>query len=232
MAEGTPISSGPDASTPTSFTPSLVPSGEDLGRIVSLSDGVFAFALTLLVLSLTVPVLSFPAGTHPSDQEISGRLGAALQNDYVAFLGYAFAFFLIANWWLVHHRMFSSIRRYDSTLVGLNMIILLEVAVMPFVLSVYSAYSDTQVAVILFAASQAATGSTFALLWWWATENHRLVDKGLSAELVRYTRMRGLVAPIVFGASIAVSFVSLGLAEVFWIFMFIGPRIVRRAGYR
>jgi uncharacterized membrane protein len=200
--------------------------GEDLGRIISLSDGVFAFALTLLVISLTVPTI--PSTAHLSAAQISGRLGAALQSDYPAFVGYAFAFFLIANWWLVHHRMFASVRRYDMTLVWVNIVILLEVAAMPFVLSVYSAYSDTQVAVALFAGEQGLTGATFAILWWYATENHRLVDPALDRRHIRYTRLRGVLAPAVFGLSIAVSFVNVTLAEFVWIGVFIGPRVLER----
>ncbi len=200
--------------------------GEDLGRIVSVSDGVFAFALTLLVLSLTVP--SIVSTGHLSNAETSGRLGAALQSDYPAFVGYVFAFFLIANWWLVHHRMFASIRRYDSTLVWLNFLVLLEVAAMPFVLSVYSAYSDTQVAVALFAAEQGVTGGTFALLWWYATERHRLVAPTIDPMRVRRTRARGLLAPVVFGLSILVSFVSVTGAEFVWLGMFVAPHFLER----
>jgi len=83
---------------------------------------------------------------------------------------------------VVHHRQFSYIRRYDGRLIGLNMAVLLEVAVMPFVLSVFTAYSDTQVAVVLFSTTQAITGLTFALLWRHPSQDHRLVDPAWTTD--------------------------------------------------
>ena len=203
-----------------------VPPGEELGRILSLSDGVFAFSLTLLVLSLVVP-----SGISGFPSQVSGRLAAALQRDWSAFVAYVFAFFLIANWWVVHHRMFRYIRRYDGPLIGFNMAILLEIAVMPFVLSVFSAYSDTQVAVVLFATTQAITGLTFALLWGYASAGHRLVDADLDPGLIQYFRTRSLLTPVVFAASIALSFVDLMAAEIVWLGMIVVPRVSERYGY-
>jgi uncharacterized membrane protein len=189
--------------------------GEDLGRIISLSDGVFAFALTLLVLGLTVPSLTGTAGL--SSAELSGRLGAALQQDWAKFLGYVFAFVMIAVWWTLHHRIFRLIQRYDTVLMWTNMAVLLEVAVMPFVLEVYTAYSDTQVAAVLFAVMQAATGLTINLLWRYASHDHRLVDPKLDDAEIRYIAIWGLVTPAMFLASIGASFLSVDAAEAVWI---------------
>jgi uncharacterized membrane protein len=200
-----------------------LPPGEDLTRIISLTDGVFAFALTLLVLSLVVPM----GLTGPN---LSGRLGAALNKDWTSFLAYVFAFFLIANWWVVHHRYFTHIKRYDGRLVGFNMAILLEIAVMPFVLSTFALYSDALVAVVLFAATQAATGLTFAILWRYATWKHRLVDKSLDPRIERYYALRGLVTPIVFAVSIGVAFLSVEAAEFCWIGIFVIPRLTHEFG--
>ncbi len=205
-----------------------IPPGEDLSRIISLTDGVFAFALTLLVLSLTVPT----ALSAPNAAILSGRLGAALNKDWPSFLAYVFAFFLITNWWMVHHRFFSHIKRYDGTLVGINMAILLEVAVMPFVLSTFATYSDTLVAVVFFAATQAITGMTFQVLWQYATYHHRFVEESLDPHLEKYYKERGLVTPAVFLVSIGVAFVSVGAAEVCWIGSFILPRVIQRFGLR
>ncbi len=222
MAEGPP----PEKPLADRFYPRQIPPGGDLSRIISLSDGVFAFALTLLVLSLAVP--SFPSGLTSS--ELSGHLGRALQRDYPAFLGYAFAFFMIATWWVVHHRTFSYIRRYTGVLIGINMALLLEIAVMPFVLTVYSLYSETQVAVALFSATQAITGLTAGALWGYATYHHQLVDPELDDRLIRYYRLRGLVTPVVFGLAFAVSFVSVLGAEIVWVGALIAPRFAERYG--
>ncbi len=201
--------------------------GEDLGRIIALSDGVFAFALTLLVLTLTVPSIN----THGlNSEQTSGALGAALHQDYGEFLAYVFAFVMIAIWWVGHHRTFRYIERYDSVLMGLNLMLLLEIAVMPFILEVYSNYQSTQVAVILFAATQAATGLTMNGIWNYATYKRRLVSPKLSASLIRYTSIRGTITPIVFLASVGVSFVNVSAAQYTWILVFVGLRFVGRYG--
>ncbi|MGI0155234.1 MAG: TMEM175 family protein, partial [Thermoplasmata archaeon] len=127
--------------------------GEDLGRILALSDGVFAFAMTLLALSLAVPVVG-GANAHA----VSGNLLNQLGSDGTKFLGYAFAFVMIGIWWIAHNRAFQHIARYDGVLVWINMAILLQIAVMPFVMTVYNSYTDTQTAIGLFAGIQVGLG--------------------------------------------------------------------------
>ncbi|MGP8076521.1 MAG: TMEM175 family protein [Thermoplasmata archaeon] len=201
--------------------------GEDLGRIISLTDGVFAFALTLLVLGLTVP--SF-ATTGLSNGQVSRHLGNLLQADWPSFLGYVFAFVMIAVWWTYHHRTFRYIERYDTILMWLNMAVLLEIAVMPFVLQVYTSYSSTQVAVILFAVMQAVTGLTLNVLWRYASSGHRLVDPKLEPAEIRYFANWGLVTPVVFVLSIGVSFLSVDAAEAMWILSIVLRRWGRKYG--
>ncbi|MGA8604224.1 MAG: TMEM175 family protein [Thermoplasmata archaeon] len=197
--------------------------GEDLSRILALTDGVFAFALTLLVLGLTVPVI---VTTGLSSGQISGELGARLHQDYQSFLGYVFAFVMIAVWWTYHHQTFRYIERYDTVLMWTNMAILLEIAVMPFVLQVYTAYMDAQAAVVLFAVMQLTTGLTLNILWRYASSGHRLVNPQLDPAEIRYFADRGLITPVVFAVSIGVSFLSVEAAEILWI----GGLVARRWG--
>jgi TMEM175 potassium channel family protein len=186
--------------------------GDDLGRIISLSDGVFAFALTLLVLTLVVPTVD----TSGPASAVSSRLGAKLGSDWQEFLGYAFAFVMIGLWWMIHHRTFRYIRRYDQILMWLNMLVLLEIAVMPFILSVFTTYSYTQVGVALFAFMQLVTGLTLNLIWRYAARNHRFIDATLPEAEIRYFANRGILPAVAFGLSIAVTFVNVNLAELLW----------------
>jgi TMEM175 potassium channel family protein len=201
--------------------------GEDLGRIISLSDGVFAFALTLLVLGLTVPAIN---ATGISSTEASGQLGAALHNDWPKFVGYLFAFLMIALWWTVHHRTFRYIERYDFVLMWLNMAVLLEIAVMPFVLQVFTMNPTLQDAVILFAALQVVTGLTLNLLWRYAAGGHRLIDPKLAPAEIRYFSTRGLIPVLFFAISIGASFVSVGAAQIVWAAAAVTPRLFERYG--
>jgi uncharacterized membrane protein len=195
-----------------------------MGRILALTDGVFAFSLTLIVLSLTVPFINV-AGE--SSAQVSGQLGYQLRLEYGPFLGYVFVFVMIAIWWLTHHRIFRYIVRYDEVLIGLNLALLLEIAVMPFVLKVYIDYTDIQDAVILFAVIQAATGLTVALIWYYASWRHRLIQRSIPIEDVRWLGRRILLTPLVFLVSIGVTYVSVTGAEITWI----GALLVQRVNW-
>ncbi|HXW66917.1 MAG TPA: TMEM175 family protein [Thermoplasmata archaeon] len=195
-------------------------SGEDLGRIVSLSDGVFAFAMTLLVLSLAVPSL------HPPTE---GGLVHALQTDWPTFVGYAFAFVMIAIWWIVHNRTYQYIARFDSGLVWLNMILLMQIAVMPFVLSVYTTYSDLKVAVDLFSLLQITLGLTTTGIWLYA-RHHHLAKPDTPAAASRYFVRRGLFSAAVFAGSIGLSFVSTEAAQLSWVAIFFVQRFLTVEG--
>ncbi len=201
-------------------------SGDDLSRIISLSDGVFAFALTLLALSLAVPTFSTAGLTA---NQASSHLARLLQQDYRSFFGYAFAFVMIAIWWVSHHRIFQHVARYNGTLVWINMGFLLQIAVMPFVLSVYADYSSTQVAVDLFAGIQITLGITISVLWDYARAA-RLVKPRVSEPVGRYLSRRGWYSASVFAVSIALSFYSITAAEIAWIFVFVVQRLLDRRG--
>jgi uncharacterized membrane protein len=196
--------------------------GDDLGRILALSDGVFAFAMTLLALSLVVPVVG-----GSTNQQVSGNLLHALGQDWNRFLGYAFAFVMIGIWWTVHNRTFQYLARYNATLIWVNMAILLQIAIMPFILSVYGNYSDTQTAVDLFAGIQVTLGISMTGLWDYA-RRARLLNPGVPTEVARYFSRRGWFSSAIFLASIGISFVSITGAELSWIAVFVATRFLDR----
>ncbi|HEV8050361.1 MAG TPA: TMEM175 family protein, partial [Thermoplasmata archaeon] len=89
--------------------------GRDMGRILALSDGVFAFAMTLLVLGLVLPI-----GTS------GGAVAAYFQTQpfKTALYTYVLTFFVIGMWWQGHHLVFGYIQRYDRELIRLNSVFL------------------------------------------------------------------------------------------------------------
>jgi uncharacterized membrane protein len=196
--------------------------GEDLSRIIALSDGVFAFALTLLVLSLAIPSV-----------KSNGALGFALNHDFEPLYGYAFAFVMIAIWWIVHNRTYQYIARFDSGLVWINMGLLMQIAIMPFVLSVYTTYTSGanpfQYAVILFASIQIGLGLTNALLWNYAVRA-KLTKPTVTPAVRRYFTSRSYTACSVFALSIAVSFWSVQAAQYTWILLFVLQRFLTIEG--
>lgn len=191
----------------------LVPSSEvsyherrALDRLIFFSDGVFAIAITLLVLNVALPVL------QPGS--VSTDLPSALLATVPRLFAYALSFLVIGAYWMAHQRTFHYIERYDRRLAWLNLFFLLFVALVPFPTGVLSEYGDQLVAVILYAATLAITGLLLSVLWLYASHNHRLVAKMLSAQHIHATTLRNAVAPVVFLASIGIAFVSIPAAEV------------------
>src|SRR3954471_24131831 len=87
--------------------------GNGIERIAAFSDGVFAIAITLLVLNLKIPSL-------PADAS-STALWSELLDDLPNLQAYVLSFLVIGLFWMTHHRVFTYIRRYDTTLVCLNL---------------------------------------------------------------------------------------------------------------
>ncbi|NKX50773.1 DUF1211 domain-containing protein, partial [Arthrobacter deserti] len=103
-----------------------------MDRMVSFSDAVFSIAMTLLVLDLIIP-----EGLVPDD------LQTALREAVPEFIAYALSFAVLAGAWLDHHRKFSVIRRFDSRLQWLNLLLLFFVAVLPMPTSFLSNYGSS-----------------------------------------------------------------------------------------
>jgi uncharacterized membrane protein len=183
-----------------------------LDRLLAISDGVFAFAVTLLVLDLVVPVLSPGAS--------SADLVQALSKEYVSFLSYLTSFLIAGIWWNAHNRNFRQIKNSDFTLRWLNLLFLLWIALLPFFTKILDQYNTLQIAVVLYATDQAAAGIFMTLSWWYASRNHRLVDRNLKKSAIRSRLLTNVVAPLFFIISMGISFVGPTIATYSWFAMF------------
>jgi uncharacterized membrane protein len=178
-------------------------------RIVFFSDAVIAIAITLLVIEIRVPEI--PSGLIAA--ELPGRL-LALSPSY---LSYFISFFVIGLYWMLHHRIFNYIRRFDRGLIWLNLVFLFFIAFLPFPTAVLGAYPAEQAAVILYAISVAAIGLAKVGLWWYASRRYRLIDRALEPGAIRAEARRGLIAPVVFLLSIGLALFDPQLAMYSWI---------------
>jgi uncharacterized membrane protein len=183
-----------------------------LDRTLAISDGVFAFAITLLVLDLMVPSLS------PGASSIG--LWQALSKEYTSFFSYILSFLIAGVWWNAHHRNFEHIRNSDSTIRWLNLLFLLWIALLPFFTKILDQYINLQLGVVLYAIDQTAAGIFLTLTWVYASRNHRLIGKEMKESAIRFATLRNVIAPIFFIASIGISFVSPGVALLSWFGMF------------
>lgn len=159
-----------------------------LDRLLFLSDGVYAIALTLLAVELVLPETA-------ADLD-GGDLLAALLDSWPKVLAFLTSFTVIANFWVGHNVLFQHVRRFDGGLMWLALLQLLCVAFIPFPTSVIGEHIAEPVAQQFYFATLLFTGLVMAALWWYINSGHRLVDPDLSPQFVRRTHIVSLTLPL------------------------------------
>jgi len=96
----------------------------DLNRMIALSDGIFAFALTLLVLSISVPEIS--------QSSSSSELWSALKQRDQELISYLISFAVIGSFWIRHHKFCGSLKAVDRPLLVINLIYLASISFIPY----------------------------------------------------------------------------------------------------
>ena len=180
--------------------------GLSTNRLEAFSDGVFAVAITLLVLNLQVPQIA--AGS-----ELVSRLGAL----WPKLLSYALSFVIVGIYWVAHHNTFHYIKRSDRNLLWLNILLLMCMVFLPFPTALLGQYPEQRVSVIIYAGTLVITGLVLQLLWWYATSGHRLVDRNIDPRLVQRATRRNLTAPLIYLLAIGISVFSVPASLVLFI---------------
>jgi uncharacterized membrane protein len=197
--------------------------GEDRSRFLAFSDGVFAFAATLLVVNLAAPVVR--------DGELS-RLTGDLLALWPAALAYAISFLVVSSFWAAHRQLFRHVSRLDERVVAMNSMLLLFVAALPFPSSVLGLYASAPIAVALYAATLTAIGlllSSIRLYALW----RKLYRHPATPQLERIGTLRSLSYPAVFAGSVPVAYaVSPRLAMYSWLLLFPLNALLNRLGRR
>ena len=189
----------------------------ELERIIFFSDAVIAIAITLLSVQIGLP----------ADIQINDVPQAIL--DLIPHFGiYSLSFLVIGNYWVIHHRVFQNIHRYDSRLIWLNVIFLLFIAFLPVPSNIFGRFPTDQSAIIFFDLCLIFTGLAQTAIWWHASYKHHLIDKNFSPRLIRWGMIRSLVPPGVMFLSIIVSFISTSGAIMTWILIWVGFVILNR----
>lgn len=184
----------------------------ELDRIVAYSDGVFAIAMTLLVLTLDAPDLQGGG--------VNGQLRRYVRDQAPEFLGFALSFFIVARYWIAHHRLFQVVRRSTPTLVSLNLVVLFFVVLVPYPTELYGDYPETQTAAVLYAVALSVAGLSMAALTWYVVREHNLVDDAVTDSYITHSTARGLTLPLLFLASIPVALVEPTAAPFVWLLVF------------
>jgi uncharacterized membrane protein len=192
----------------------------DRDRIINISDGVFAIAITLLVLDIHVPDI-------PENMVVT-ELSDALLALWPKYLSYFLSFVGISTFWTIHHSIFRPIRAYDRGLLYLNFLFLMFVAFVPFPTSLLGEYGNHRLPVAIYATTLAIGRLLLTAIYWYSTRNDRLLDEAQDPAEVRFLLIRGLTIPLIFLLSIVVSFFSVSAAIWSWVVMIAVDAVVLR----
>ena len=154
-------------------------------RIETLTDGIFAIVMTLLVLEITVPNL-----TH--SELIAGELSKRLLELWPVILSYSISFIILGFFWINHHDQFHYIKRANRVFVWITIFYLMFIAFIPFSTALLGEYTDQQISVVVYGINIAMAGFWASIQWWYATKEHRLVDSDLDMNFIKIMSRRAL----------------------------------------
>ncbi|HXA01105.1 MAG TPA: TMEM175 family protein [Cytophagaceae bacterium] len=167
-------------------------------RIEAFSDGVFAIAVTLLVLDIKVPDTK------------QGMLMTGLLNQWSEYLSYVTSFLVIGIIWTNHHNTFKYITRSNNIFLLLNIFYLMCIGFIPYPTELLSEYiqfdKDGQTASKIYSGTMAATSIIYGLMWWYASNNHRLIDLTVTPETIRRINRMNVAGIILYVMSFFLSF--------------------------
>jgi uncharacterized membrane protein len=180
-----------------------------LHRLNDLSDGIFAFAMTLLALDLVTPVIV--------GQATDASLAAALVNEFHSFLGFFVSFWVISMLWLGHHRIIRYLKSSDTGLLRLNLAFLFFIVLVPFATRVLN-YGFLPIALDFFASILIGASLLSTIIWTYASHPGRhLLDERTPQDTIKWLSNRGLLSAAIYALSIFLAFVNPYITLASWI---------------
>ena len=172
----------------------------DTARIEAFSDGVFAIAITLLIIEVHVPA-----------REHAETLGHELLRIWPSYLGYLTSFLTIGVMWINHHYVFELIDRVDRTMLLLNTLLLMLIAFVPFPTAVLAQFIETggaRAAAVLYGATLTLTALTYFAWWRYASAGRRLIAEQVPDEAIDDITRAYTPGAVLYGGAALVAFVQ------------------------
>ena len=173
-------------------------------RVEAFSDGVFAIAITLLVLDLVVP---------PRTETAAGELGGRLLHQWPSYFAYLVSFLIVGIIWVNHHTVFGKVRLVDRRVLFANLALLLVVSVIPFPTRLISEYltaggADAHLAAALYSATMLTMGLSYSALWLAVTRDAELLHEHVDPTASRAALRRFGMGNILYLATVGLAFVN------------------------
>ncbi len=194
-----------------------------IDRLLALTDGVVAIALTLLVLQLQVP-----ASTMLANDNSARELWHALDIDVGELTSYLVSFVIIAQFWLVHHRAMRNMRGHSEGLAWRNFGFLLALTLMPFTSDLIGRFGSNPVAITLFALNLAFLTLSTQWIMLYAFSHDLVEEKHRSPHDELAARIRAGLVLVIIGISIVFAWTAAADARYVWLLFLVAPFVSAR----
>ena len=179
-------------------------------RLCAVADGVYAIALTLLVLDLKVPEV--PGISNP-------ELRADLLQQFPNFIAYIIGFLVVAFFWMSHHRLFQAVSLCDEWALLLNLVHLLFISLTPYSASLIGHYEGDRIATMVFSANLGVASLSLTGLGWYVLTKEEWRTHASNGTWVKMPVWAVFSGPVVAMASIIVSYFSINIALLLWLLL-------------
>jgi uncharacterized membrane protein len=180
----------------------------DTNRLETFADGVFAIAITLLVIEIRLP-------EHEQIVEMGG-LWRALVQLWPSYFGYLVSFVVIGIMWANHHNLMKLVDRVDHGFITLTMLLLLCIAFLPFPTAVLADNlrdaEERPTAVAFYCGCFTVTAVFYFLMWWYAAKNRRLIARHVPDSAVRAITRAYAPGSVLYLAATLLAFVSVAIS--------------------
>jgi uncharacterized membrane protein len=179
----------------------------EFNRVLAFSDGVFAIAMTLLVVSIVVPNLSDGADV--------GELADSLNDLTSNIISFFISFTVIGRYWLAHHEFFGLLARLDLRAISINLIYLAFIAFLPFPTALLGSYFENPLSIVIYAATVSIVSGLEVVAFRHAYRAG-LLQRAISPEVYRWGALNSLSPIAFFIASMPIAFLSTTFAAITW----------------
>jgi TMEM175 potassium channel family protein len=176
---------------------------------------------TLLVLQLNVPDV-----TKLTDSASASELATHLGKGTDSLISYVISFYVIAQFWLVHHRVFRRITGQREGLAWWNFAFLFTITVMPFTSNLVGKFSDNPLAVDIFAVNLLAAMLATHLTLTYGYRNNLVIAE--SPREMQAAQLRAAASAFVIVVSIGIAWVNTGAAKYCWLLLAVAPWLADR----
>jgi len=191
-------------------------------RLETMVDGIFAIAMTILVLGITPPKPDIARAPTVLEGQIIGI--------FPEIFIFIVAFLILAGFWLDHHRMFHFVRTVDSPVIWMNILLLISVVLIPFSTDITGNYPDILTAVLLFHINILIVGITFSLNLYYISRSRQVIDPQADLTSLKVFFYQSLLIPGIALFAVIISFVNPTVSLLVYLIVPFARYFVDRSG--